>query len=216
MNDGNGSPNVAVVGITDKLNDKVIILIGSMTDRDAVFTAFDVTKQLRIENPTMNVLNVDVKEMVLSLYNSEFCEDYGRRCIDLTVSAKAYVYYPIASSPYDHPLAVQPVVPTPTKTPPIRVSDPDSDLTVEKRLNIGKSYLDKLGLLPGKLVKVETIGSVMSLTATTDPSGSTLVVNSDGRLRLNSRMLTKAFGSLPKKYDISFNNDDFAIEVKSR
>jgi hypothetical protein len=214
--DTNGNTNdggVAVV-ITDKLNDKVIIILSAMTDRNELFTIFDITKQVRQENPTMNVPHLDVKEMVLDSYRTDFCDEYDRECIDLTVSARAFVYFPKGESPYDYSLAVQPVTPTPTSTP-TRTSDPNTDLTVENRLNIGKSLLDKLGLIPGKLVKVETYGGIMSLTATTDTSGSTLVVNADGRLRLNSRMLTAAFGTLPDNYDISFNNDDFTIEVKS-
>lgn len=210
----NGGVAVAVV-ITDKLNDKVVIVLADLTDRKEQFTIFDITKQVRTDNPQMNVPHEDVKEMVLDSYRTDFCDDYDRECIDLTVSARAFVYFPKGESPYDYKLAVQPVAPTPTKSPTVRTSDPDSDLTVEKRLNIGKSYLDKLGLVPGKLVKVETIGGIMSLTATTDPSGSALVVNADGRLRLNSRMLRLAFSRLPTKFDISFNNDDFSIEIKA-
>jgi len=210
----NTNSAVVAVAITDKLNDRVIIVISGLTTRGEIFTAFDVTKEIREKFPTMNVPHNDVRDMVLDSYRSDFCDEYDRECLDLTVSARAFIYHPKGESPYDHPLAVQPVTPTPTSTP-TRTSDPNTDLTVEKRLNIGKDLLDKLGLLPGKLVKVETLGGIMSLTATTDTAGSTLVVNSDGRLRLNSRMLTKAFGTLPAKYSISFNNDDFTIEVKS-
>ena len=214
MNTGNSNTNsntAVAVAVTDKLHDKVVIIIANMTGSGEIFTAFDVTKLARSENPIMNVPHEDVKEMVRNLFRSDFCDEYDCRCIELTVSAMAYVYYPKGESPYDHKLAALP------NTDPTAPTDADgnTDLTGEKRLNIPASLLDKLALVPGKLVKVETIGGIMSLTATTDPSGSALVVNSDGRLRLNSRMLTKAFGTLPAKYDISYNNDDFSIEVKS-
>ena len=214
-NTSNGDNTAVAVVITDKLNDKVIIVISNMTDNDEIFTAFDVTKRIRQENPTMNVPHNDVRDMVLDSFRTDFCDDYSRECIDLTV-ARAFVYYPDNESPYDHPLAVKPSTPdTDTSDPkPKRTADPDSMLTVEKRLNIDKMLLVNLGLVPGKLVKVETISGVMSLTATTDTSGTTLVVNADGRLRLNSRTLTEAFGTLPKQYDIYSNSDITAIIVK--
>ena len=211
---GNTDGNVVAVAITDKLNDVVIIVLSNKIDASELFTAFDITKQVRTENPQMNVPHSDVKDMVLESYHGDFCDDYDRKCIELTVSARAFVYFPKGESPYDYKLAVQPVTPTPTPTP-TRTSDPNTDLTVEKRLNVEKSLLSKLGLVPGKLVNVDTDGGIMSLTMTTDPAGDTLVVNADGRLRLSSRMLTKAFGRLPDKYDISFNNDDFTIEIKA-
>ena len=208
MKDCNCSKNdrVLTVTITDQLSDKIVIILEDMIGSNAIFTAFDVTKRIRVENPTMDVPHEDVKEMVQDCFYNDFYEDYCRKCIDLTVSARAYVYYPTGKSPYDHPLAVQEVVPT-TKI--------DTDLTIEKRLNISKHFLTKLGLVPGKLVRVETVDGVMSLTSTTNSSGSTLLVNTDGRVRLNSQMLTEAFGRLPLKYNISFNDDDFSIEVKA-
>jgi hypothetical protein len=210
----NGNVVAVAVAITDKLNDIVIIVLSNKTDASEIFTAWDITKQAREEYPTMNIPHDDVKDMVVSSFRSDFCDDYDRECMDLTISAKAFVYFPKGESPYDHPMVAQPVTPTPTTTP-TRTSDPNTDLTVEKRLNIDKSLLSELGLVPGKLVNVDTDGGIMSLTMTTDPAGDTLVVNADGRLRLSSRMLTKAFGRLPTKYDISFNNDDFTIEIKA-
>jgi len=207
-----GSPNIAVV-ITDTLTDKVVALIVTKTSDLAVFTSFDITKEIRTDNPTMNVPHEDVKEMILDEFNRDFCDDYARKCIELTVGSRAFVYYPEDMSAYDHPLAVQPasapVAPTPTST----AVDIDTDLTTHKRLNIPKPILAKLGLTAGKMVRIDTNNDVMSITEVTASPYDTLQVNTDGRLRLNSRMLTAAFGRLPDKYDIAVSSDDTTIEV---
>ena len=65
--DTNTNSNVAVM-IHDKLNDKVVIIVANMTDLDEVFTAYNITEKVRIENPTMNIPHNDVKEMVFDLY----------------------------------------------------------------------------------------------------------------------------------------------------
>jgi len=214
MNDGNGNnaPTVAVV-VTDTLNDKVIALIVSKTAVDAVFTSFDITKQIRVENPTMNVPHMDVKDMVFEEFNNTFCDDYERTLTDLTVGSPAYVYHPDTVSALTHPLAVQPTA-APT-APTASVSD-DSDLTAGKRLNIPKWDLQKAGLVPGKQVRIDTdpATNVMSLTECTSSPYETLTVNADGRLRINARMLTKAFGCLPDKYTITRSADDMTIYVK--
>jgi hypothetical protein len=207
---GDSSPVVAVA-VTDKLNDKVLALIVILTGQDGVFTAFDITKQLRTENPTLNVPHADVREMVLEEYNNTFCDDYAKECIDLTVG-RAFVYFPDHMSALDHPLAIQPAS-VPDSTVASTVTSTDTDLTVEKRLNIPIAILDKLGLVPGKLVRIDTDSGVMSLTEVTAAPTETLHVNADGRLRLNARTLTNAFGRLPDKYDISISSCRSKIEI---
>ena len=213
MNDGNQDPGVSVV-VTDTLNDKVVIVISSLTGCSSIFTAFDVTKQIRRESiSTQRIAHHEVKKMVLELFNSDFSNEYDRECIDLTVGQRAaFVYYPKGESPYSHPLAVQIDDGTDNSTD----NDADTDLTVENRLNIGKSFLVELNLTAGKLVAVTMDNKVMFLMATTDPSGTTLVVNADGRLRINKKMLTKQFGYLPTKFDISYSASFDAIEVAAK
>lgn len=213
--DNTASPVVGTVSVTDALNDKVIILICNMTDTSRVFTAFNITEQLRIENPLMSVPHNDVKEMVLDLFRNDFCETYASECIDLKRGDnrfRAYVYHPKDMTPFDHKHAVSPAanVTAPTSTP----APLDTDLTKHNRLNIPKSDLEKLGLLPGKQVKVESSNGIMSLTEVTSSPYDTLTVNTDGRLRLNATMLTEAFGRLPAKYDIKVSDDDTTIFVK--
>ncbi len=217
-----GSPIVAVV-VTDPLNDKVIALICTLTGLNEVFTAFDITKQLRTENPLMSVPHDGgVKEMVLEEFNNTFCDDYERTLTELTVG-HSYVYHPDTVSAMTHPLAVQPTAApvSPTSPTPALSPDTDTDLTVEKRLNIPKPILEKLGLTAGKMVRIETdysqsVAGVMSITEVTSSPYDTLQVNSDGRLRLNAKMLTSAFGSLPDKYDIEVSANGMNIEVKPK
>ena len=127
---------------------------------------------------------------------------------------RAIVYYPNDASPYDHPMAVKPASSCSTASTSSTPVLTDTDLTTDNRLNISKSVLDKLGLVPGKIVKITTDDDVMSLTTTTDPAGTTLNVNADGRLRLNATTLKKAFGKLPDKFDITVSIDNSTIEVK--
>jgi len=212
MNDGNAQLGVVV---TDALKGKVLDLIISLTEKNEVFTAFDLTEQIRVENPTMNIPHNDVRDMVFEEYRNTFCDDYQRTLTLIEKNGRrsdSYVYHLDTVSALTHSLAVQPaVVPTPTSS----VST-DTDLTVEKRLNIPKSILAKLGLVAGKMVRIRTDDGIMSLTEVTASRYETLYVNTDGRLRLNALTLTNAFGRLPDNFDISFNKVDWSIEVKPK
>jgi len=195
------------VVVTDTLLGKVQAILVTLTGKNAVFTAYDVTKQVRIENKGMDVPHLDVKEMVREEWVSQFCDDYESTLIELTVGQHAFCYHPDGVSPYTHPLAVKPDTDS---------DNDDSDLTVEERLNIGKANLHILDLKPGQLVNVVVDNGVMSLTKTTDPSGKVLVVNTDGRLRIGKKMLTEAFGQLHTKYDIAISSDTSAIKVSPK
>jgi len=208
MNDGNQVTKISVMD-ADTLNVEVVEIVLCFTQSESLFTAFDVTKRIRFKNPTMKVPHYGVKEMVLELFNSDFSDEYDRECIDLTVGQKAFVYYPQGGSASSYALAVQTAPDNSSGTD----GNTDSDLTVEKRLNVSRFYLDKMNLTAGKLVNVTMDNNIMSLTATTDPSGKTLVVNSDGRLRINKKMLTEQFGYLPTKFDIQYSPDNLAIEI---
>lgn len=201
---------VAVGAVTDTLNNKVIALIIDLTGNNSVFTAFDITKQVRSENIKMDVPHQDVKDMVIAEFNNDFCDEYKRSFIELTVGY-SFVYHPEAISAKTHPLAVQPITdPTPTS------SDTNTDLTVEKRLNIPKTFLGKLSLVAGKRVRVETGNGVITLSETTYSPPESLFVNTDGRLRINAQTLTDAFGRIPDKYDISVSDDGMYINVKPK
>ncbi len=203
--DSNDS-SVGAVTITDTLLDKVVAIIADLTGKNIVFTAYDVTRAVRKANATMNVPHADVREMVVSEYNSGNCDNYDKTLTELTVGQSANVYHPLGVSASTHPWAVKPDVGVDVNT--------DSDLTVENRLNISQSVMGRLNLTPGKLVKVSIDNSVISLMTTTDPSGDTLVVNADGRLRIGEKMLTEAFGRLPAKYDVSYDATEAIITVK--
>ena len=192
------------VAIVDTLQDKVQALIVVLTGKNAVFTAYDVTKQLRQENPTMDIPHIDVKEAVFEEWKQTFCDEYESTLTRLTIGQSAYVYHPENVPADSHPLAVK-------DTTPVKG---DTDLTVENRLNISRRFLSPMSLVPGKLVQVSTANGVMSLTPTTDTAGDVLVVNADGRLRLGEKMLTRAFGSLPAKYRIALSSDRTVIKVQ--
>lgn len=210
--DSNQDTDVTVT-VVDSLQDKVVALIAILTGQNAVFTAFDITKQLRIENPTMDIPHREVRDIVLQEWKNTFCDEYESTLTELSVGSDAFVYHPETVSPSTHPLAVQPLMGSGFGGDDM---EEDSDLTVEKRLNVSKEFLRPMNLTAGKLVKVSTTNGVMSIVATTDPSGETVVVNADGRLRLGEKMLTRAFGQLHTKYNIALSSDKSVIKVQPR
>jgi hypothetical protein len=126
---------------------------------------------------------------------------------ELTNGQHAYVYHPDNVSAQIHPLAVQ-------QTTVTTVSNFDTDLTVEKRLNVSKELLVSMSLTAGKLVEVSCSNGVMSLVETTVPSDNTLIVNTDGRLRIGEKTLLESFGQLPAKYNMSVSSDRSSINIK--
>jgi len=198
------------VAIVDTLQDKVSSLIAVLTGQNAVFTAYDITKQLRQENPTMDIPHLDVKEAVFEEWKQTFCDEYESTLTRLKIGQHAYVYHPANVSADSHPLADTPLIGAGFDTD----TDSDTDLTVENRLNISRRFLRPMSLIPGKLVQVSAANGVMSLTPTTDTAGDVLVVNADGRLRLGEKILTRAFGTLPAKYRIAISSDKSVIKVQ--
>ena len=222
MNDGNDS-NVSsqaapvVVVIVDTLSDKVIALITSKVSAQILFTAFDITREIRAANVGMDVPHRDVRDAVLAEFTADidddFCMLYERTLTDLVIDTASYVYHPSIVPATNYHLAVQPDAPTFIPTP-ASTADPDSDLTSENRLNIPKPLLESLGLVAGNMVRIDTIDGVMSITECTSTPYETLQINTDGRLRLNAKTLRTAFSSLPTNYDISLSSDGTTIKVK--
>jgi hypothetical protein len=198
--------NLTVI-VTDELQDKVVDVLAVLTGNDGVFTAYDVTKQLRLDNPTIEIMHDEVKEMVREHWVNMFCDEYESTLTRLTNGRSAFVYHPETVSPMTHPLASH-------GNPATAGKSDDTDLTVENRLNVSRDFLRPMDLTAGKLVKVSTTNGVMSIEATTLTVGDTLVVNADGRLRLGENMLTRAFGQLNKKYNIELSSDKSVIKVQ--
>jgi len=215
------SSNNGTVAVTDSLNDKVVALIVVLTGNNDLFSAYDLTARLRTDpaNKGMNIPHNDVRDMVLEEYRNTFCDDYDRTLVKLTCGDDTYIYHPDNVDATEYHLAVKTdttatTTSTPTTDP--AVSSTDTDLTVEKKLNIPKSVLVKLGLSAGKKVRVDSDNGVISLTEVTSSPEKTMFVASDGRLRLCQTTLTEAFGTLPDRYDISVTPDQTTIEVKPR
>jgi hypothetical protein len=206
-----------VVIVTDSLNDKVVALVISHVRTAKLFTAFDITREARKENPAMNVPHDDVRAMVVSNFRTDFNDEYSRTLTDLIIGQAAFVYHPQSVSALSYHLAVQPVADdtnTDTDTSTDTAVINDTDLTSEKRLNISKAHLDAMGLKSGDMVRLDTDNGVLSITACTSSPYETLFVNHDGRLRLNARTLTRAFTKLHDKFEILLSSDSTAITVR--
>ena len=201
--------NTAVaVKVTDTLKDKAIDLIVIMTGSESLFTAYDITQRLRSENKGMDIPHVEVRNMVHQEFNDTFCDEYERTLTELLTGDHSFVYHPENIAATDYHLAVKPVV---DDTVDDGVGFP---LTDSNRLNIPLSMLNDMTLKPSDKVHIETENGVMSLTTVPATPDNELQVNADGRLRLNSITLTRAFGSLSKKYNIAVSSDKTAITVR--
>ncbi len=90
--------------IKDKVWDKV---------RDTeIFTAFDITKAVRDENPNMDVLHYEVRTVVHDMFeNDEFFdgEDYVRTLVKLKCGPQALVFHTSDKNATDHPEAALPI-----------------------------------------------------------------------------------------------------------
>lgn len=217
MDSSTQNTNVGSVTVTDSLIDKVVDLILTKTEAGLLFTAFDITRQIRSENTGMNVPHNDVRETVVAEFRTRFHDEYSRTLTDLTIGASAFVYHPQSVSALSFHLAVQPTTPdidTDTDTSTDTAAINGTDLTIENRLNIPKTYLDILGLKAGTMVRLDTVNGVLSITETTSCPYETLFVNTDGRLRLNARTLTRAFSQLDSKFEIRMSSDSSAITVR--
>ena len=100
---GSNQDTDATVTVVDSLQDKVVDLIATLTGQNAVFTAFDITKRLRIENPTIDIPHWEVREIVFQEWKNTFCDEYESTLTELSVGSNAFVYHPETVSPSTHP-----------------------------------------------------------------------------------------------------------------
>jgi hypothetical protein len=121
-----------------------------------VFTAWDVTTAARALSNDY-VYHTDVQAIVVNEFETDQMQDYCREVKTLNDgrSSQPYVYYPDSKSASDHPLvdgvtASNVVVSSPAIDVSVKnpdgsygtVSDSDSNITSEGRINIPKSLLD--------------------------------------------------------------------------
>jgi len=80
--------------------------INTMTTAGEVFTAYDVTKALRKDNPGTNILHRDIRLIVDSIFvGAEMDAGYNRDLITLQSGDTAYSYFPAGKQAIDHPFA---------------------------------------------------------------------------------------------------------------
>jgi len=94
------------------LEQKIRAKVWSMVLNTETFTAFDVTKVLRNENPTMSLLHYEVRTVVHEMFNNdEFFDggDYQRTLVKLKCGPNALVFHPDGLNPLDHPQADMPM-----------------------------------------------------------------------------------------------------------
>jgi len=203
-----------------------------------MFTAFDVTKQLRKDGES--VAHWEVRDEVRRLFAiGEFGTNYDRQLVnvmgnstfvyfDSTTGADPDMYDPqwlnnaasTPSTPFDAPIPASPTVAPSVGAP---ATQHIANLTGENRLNISSVLLRKMGAQPGDLVDVETvIGFSVSVPAIIVKRCSihnlypqSQIVDTDGRIRISGRTLTKAFGPIQNKssFIVRYDNKDNAIYV---
>lgn len=213
------------------LASKVLKIVDSWTNEGHMFTAFDVTVQLRKDGES--VAHWEVRDEVRGLFNdgvfSTYC--YGRQLVDV-MSASTFVYYNIqdgsdttkydpywlnaVSTPFDSPIPAT----TPAIVPAVGVNTTSqvvAELTSENRLNISSILLRKMGVKPGDFVSVDCIieKNTPMVYVTSGNGGDNLqVADVDGRIRLSESTLKEAFLTVQSEYTITYDNKDNSIYVK--
>ncbi len=172
--------------------DVVRDVIGQFVSEDKVFSAFDITEEIRKSG---DARHYDVKSIVHNLYlNGQLGNNtYNRQVIVLDCGDDDYdvwVYFPFTKSAYDHPLAKKQTIQVPVDT------DEDTDevtvtVTDEHRIQIPQKVLKQV--TPDQITKAYDVacnGNVIlrkpesdgrvRITEATFPVGARLNVTTKG------------------------------------
>lgn len=192
--------------LTVSVAQTILDVLGQMRTDGEIFTAFDVTKKVRIDlSNGADIPHRDVRVVVHNEFATGAMLGYSQLAgVELNVSGnpQVIVYYPDGTDPYDHPLAMQPapagVAPDPdddddsstdttstdtTSTVKQGGADLQDDgsiicsFTSEGRINIPKSLLRKVNPTGG------------SYDFTTGRGDFVRGTNGDGRIRLRKSEL---------------------------
>jgi len=196
------------------VSNKIEKVIKALTKRKITFSADNVIKIARKIYGPLGSYNF-LRDMVLSLFinnNKKFSSVYERilMAVQLPEGRKRiWVYYHKNNNPFDY---------NPEENIDIRMKDKDIYyLTGEGRLNIGKKFIEKIGMSSGHYVYLSfsekenkiIIDCFPEVTDVINPGDQKQVkINKDCRIRLNKNLLNEYF---IKFYD---ENDGFYVSLE--
>jgi len=200
---------------------EILNALQTRIDIGSVFTAFDVTSDVRDSNPGNKIKHRDVRRIVHEEYQTgQFPDNYNRVDgieLDVPQSPLVIVYYPDGKSGSDHPKALQP---TPASSgfapvpPSMRVQT--GSITSKQ----GGSVKDGDGFICSETAK-GVINIPDAIVKGVTPSGGTYDISVDGdiiykapdgqgRLRISSSVLG---GGSKFKLTVNTSNNTIVVET---
>jgi len=204
--------------LEQKIRDK----LWDMVRNTETFTAFDVTKALRAENPNMSILHYEVRTVVHDMFNNEeFFDggDYQRTLVKLKCGPNALVFHPDGFDPLDHPEADVPMSSALPCGPSVTTDDDDDTGVIQPlidndddddddtcvyaqypadnrgRLCIRKEDLKGIDLVYGDTAYVSVEKGVVLVSSKKPMDNSNyqgLLIDKDGCLRLSPHWFREA------------------------
>jgi hypothetical protein len=215
--------NRSVPGV-DELDDFVVKMVNQFVSQNKSFTIYDVTKQLRDENPTVEFAHNDIRDIVNQMFKRDQITGYLKQLAQLKTGQSAFVYFNINDDVTSHPAVGGDIsVVDPTVLVPAQTDDEEMiEITKESRLNIPQNLLHSLGMNAGDDVYLQfndlTDSMVLAKKGTTDSVG--FKVNADGAVRIAQSRLVKNLNA-SQFYNVCIentvidgNNED-VISIKS-
>lgn len=210
------------IGIAD-LQNLVADIISKVTNGNHPFTAFDITKALRDENPNTEIRHEDVRAVVDSLYRiGQIDPNYTRTSTVLKTGKSAFVFHNINTDSTDYPFAKKGDTDNTAIDNTNVVQDEEEivEITKESRLNIPQRLLRAVGLNVGDtayLVSQEGNNDSVFLTNHPAPKDSLNLanydVNDDGSVRVTQVYLVKKFGTASQFYKVTENKLLSGIQI---
>jgi hypothetical protein len=213
----------------NELGDFVGSVVNRFVGAGKPFTAYEVTQQLRFENPTVEFTRNDVKNVVHTLFKANQINDYQRQSAILQNGKSAFVYFHINDFVTDHTAVMDDGL-SPVTVPDLATSsdvddDEDEDIveiTKESRLNIPHKLLKQVGFNNGDTIYLlynDKTDNSFFLTCDKpcfrDMSKVVeYVVNKSGELRVSQVHLIKKFGTVSQFYKVTTDTDNTVIEIE--
>jgi hypothetical protein len=187
-----------------ELGDFVATMVHQFVSQDKPFTVYDITRQLREDNPTVEFTRQDVKILVNYLYNIGKLNNYVRTSTILQTGDSAFVFHNANVSSDTHPFAEK-------RNDAPSSTDPDDDenledmieITKESRLNIPQKLLKNLGMNVGDEVYLVLDDNITPAILTKDTvTDISMKVNADGAVRISQTNLVKKFKKVSQFYKV--------------
>ncbi len=199
---------------------EILDALQSRLDNGSVFTAFDVTGDVRDKNPGDKIKHRDVRRIVHEEYQTgQFPDNYNRQDgveLDVPQSPLVIVYYPDGKTALDHPKALQSTAPQTATVAPPSVSRAATSTSSNK----GGCVKDGNGFICSETSK-GVINFPDAIVKAVTPSGGTydIIIGGDtvykapdgqGRLRISS---SKLGGGDRFKLTVDTSNNTIVVET---